>query len=82
MAHRTRISAGQEEESGKVVVTVGSVRIEIHEDDPNKSTNVHITSPKTVWANVTAGTATTAAELRSEPKVEGQAAPTPIPTIH
>jgi hypothetical protein len=47
------IAAGEEETSGKVVVMVGSVRIEIQEDDPNKTTNVQITSPKTVVTNVT-----------------------------
>jgi hypothetical protein len=46
------ITAGEDETNEKVVVTVGSVRIEIQEDDPNKTTTVHITSPKTIVTKV------------------------------
>jgi hypothetical protein len=71
-----RIAAGEEETSGKVVVTVGSVRIEIQEDDPNKTTNVHITSPKTVVANVIE------TEQRSQPKLDPISNSKPTATIH
>lgn len=71
-----RIAAGEEETSGKVVVMVGSVRIEIQEDDPNKTTNVHITSPKTVVTNVT----DTAERSQQKPQEYGPQRPTT--TIH
>jgi hypothetical protein len=72
-----RIAAGEEETSGgKVVVMVGSVRIEIQEDDPNKTTNVHITSPKTVVTNVT-----DTAE-RNEQKTQEYGSQRPTTTIH
>jgi hypothetical protein len=71
-----RIAAGEEETSGKVVVMVGSVRIEIQEDDPNKTTNVHITSPKTVVTNVT-----DIAE-RSQQKPQEYGPQRPTTTIH
>jgi hypothetical protein len=72
-----RIAAGEEETSGKVVVTVGSVRIEIEEDDPNKTTNVHITSPKTV---VTTNVTDTAQRDQQRPQELSQHPPTT--TIH
>jgi hypothetical protein len=71
-----RIAAGEEETSEKVVVMVGSVRIEIQEDDPNKTTNVHITSPKTVVTNVT----DTAEGSQQKPEEYGPRRPTT--TIH
>jgi hypothetical protein len=60
---------GVEEGSGKVVVMVGSLRIEIQENDPNKTTNVHITSPKTLVANVTD---TEEERSRQKPQERGQ----------
>ena len=54
------------------MVMVGSVRIEIQEDDPNKTTNVHITSPKTVVTNVTE----TAERSQQEPQKYGPQRPT------
>jgi hypothetical protein len=45
-------TAGEDEIGEKVIVTVGSVRIEIQEDDPNKTTTVHITSPETIVTKV------------------------------
>jgi hypothetical protein len=73
-----RIAAGEEETSGKVVVTVGSVKIEIQEDEPTKTTNVHITSPKT--AVVTNVGDTTAESSQQNPREFGQQRPTT--TIH
>ena len=70
------IGGGEEETSGKIVMTVGSVRIEIQEDDPNKTTNVHITSPKTVVTNVTD------TEERSQPKPQELSQQRPSTTIH
>lgn len=72
-----RIAAADEETSGKVVVMVGSVRIEIQEDDANKTTNVQITSPKTAVTNVTE----TAAE-RSQQKPQEYGPQRPTTTIH
>lgn len=72
-----RIAAGEEETSGKVVVMVGSVRIEIQEDDPSKTTNVHIMSPKTVDTNVVTDTAE-----RSQQAPQEYDPQRPNPTFH
>jgi hypothetical protein len=72
---RTLVSAavgGEDDTSGKVVVMVGSVRIEIQEDDPNKTTNVHITSPKSV-VTALAGT---------EAKPQVRTPESPVRTVH
>jgi hypothetical protein len=70
------LAVRDEETSGKVVVMVGSVRIEIQEDDPNKTTNVHVTSPKMIVANVTE----TVDRSQKKPQEYGPQRPTT--TIH
>jgi hypothetical protein len=46
------IAAGEQETGEKVVVMVGSVRIEIQEDDPNKTTTVHVSAPEPILTKV------------------------------
>lgn len=77
-----RIAADEEETSGKVVVTVGSVRIEIQEDDPNKTTNVQITSPKTTFAGVGTFEAGAGTEERTQPKSQERNELKPATTVH
>jgi hypothetical protein len=71
------ITPGEDETGEKVVVVVGSVRIEIQEDDPNKATTVHITSPETIVTKVAVQ------DTRSDqPKPEPVSQSKPSATIH
>jgi hypothetical protein len=71
-SHRRAYETGE-----KVVVMVGSVRIEIQEDDPNKTTTIHITSPETIVTKVAVQEA-----RRDLPEPETVSQSKPGATIH